>query len=50
VSTPAGPVGAAGDGQFPPVKGKPGRKPKLLDGNVPAKTPKKPAAGASLFR
>ena len=44
--TPAGNGDEAGT---PPAKGKPGRKPKLLDGNVPVKVPKKPAAG-SLFK
>ena len=33
----------------PPVKGKPGRKPKLVDGSTPAKVPKKPAAGITSF-
>ena len=33
----------------PPVKGKPGRKPKLVDGSTPAKVPKKPAAGLANF-
>jgi hypothetical protein len=47
ISTP-GQSAVAADGTPLPVKGKPGRKPKLVDGSVPAKTPKKPAAGKIL--
>ena len=43
VSTPAGPMS---EGHILPVKAKPGRKPKLNDGSVQAKAPKKPSAGS----
>jgi hypothetical protein len=38
-------LGPSGEPVTPPVKGKPGRKPKLVDGSVPPKPLKKPAAG-----
>ncbi len=38
-------LGPSGEPATPPVKGKPGRKPKLVDGSVPPKPLKKPAAG-----